>query len=60
MKLGVRRRSTCKKFSLGLGPKDLPVEAVGGLHLALNLRTASEIAVTIPPNVLGRADRIIK
>ena len=49
-----------QKILAGANPKDLSVEAVGGLHLALNLRTASEIGVTIPPHVVARADRVIK
>ena len=41
-------------------PKDLPVEGVSGLELVLNLRTAREIGITIPPNVLAKADKVIK
>ncbi len=49
-----------QKILAGNSPKDLAVEAVGGLHLALNLRTAKDIGVAIPPNVLARADKIVK
>jgi putative ABC transport system substrate-binding protein len=44
----------------GTNPKDLPVETLHKLELVLNLRTAKQIGLTIPPNVLARADKVIK
>lgn len=44
----------------GVRPKDLPVEAVRKIDLVINLNTAKEIGLTVPPNVLARADRVIK
>ncbi|WP_431267998.1 ABC transporter substrate-binding protein [Dankookia sp. P2] len=44
----------------GARPGDLPVEAVTRHGLVVNLKVAQEIGVTIPPEILGRADRVIK
>lgn len=44
----------------GAGPGDLPVEAVARHGLVVNLKLAREIGVTIPPRVLGGADRVIE
>jgi len=41
-------------------PKDLPVENYDKIELALNLRTAREIGLTIPPSVLIRAHKVIE
>jgi len=49
-----------QRILMGSRPQSLPVEAVRKIDFILNLRTADEIGLTIPPNVLARADRVIK
>jgi putative ABC transport system substrate-binding protein len=44
----------------GVKPKDLPVEGVDKIDFVINLKTAKEIGLTIPPNVLARANQVIK
>jgi putative ABC transport system substrate-binding protein len=58
--LSRRAANYVDKILKGANPANLPVDEPVRYDLVINLKAAHDLGLTIPPNVLARADRIIK
>jgi putative ABC transport system substrate-binding protein len=57
---GVQAASLVAKILRGARTQDLPVEGANKIELAVNLKTARSVGMTIPDGILTRADRILE
>ena len=49
-----------RRILQGTDPGDLPMERVDRLHLAINLKTAKALGLTMPPSLLAQVDEVIE
>jgi putative ABC transport system substrate-binding protein len=57
---GVQAARLVARILRGERPQDLPVEGANKIELAINLKTARSLGITIPRDILVRADRVIE